>query len=102
MNRLSLCLLATSALTLSLHGAYANEAYPDGVSRQEQAARVEHLKAQIDKRFSAADVNHDGKLSRDEARTVPRISRRFDEIDTGKTGYITKEQVQAKLLDGAK
>ncbi|MGE8453415.1 MAG: hypothetical protein ACN6OP_22970, partial [Pseudomonadales bacterium] len=39
-------------------------------------------KAIIAERFKAADVNHDGKLSREEAKAgMPEVYKRFDQID---------------------
>ena len=32
---------------------------------------------------------------------MPKVYEKFDEIDTGKTGYITKEQVMAKMAEAA-
>lgn len=42
--------------------------------------------------FSRADVNHDGKLTRDEAAAIPGLAQRFDEIDAGHKGYITRDE----------
>lgn len=101
MNRLSLGLLAAT-LTLAAHGAFANEASPDGAPALDRSARAEQLKAQLDKRFNLADADHDGKLTREEAKRMPRVAQRFDEIDTAQAGYVTKEQVQAKMLEVAR
>lgn len=50
----------------------------------------------IEARFKAADVNHDGKLTREEAKAgMPRVAKAFDKIDVEKKGYITLEQLQA-------
>nr|WP_315598886.1 EF-hand domain-containing protein [uncultured Cupriavidus sp.] len=47
-------------------------------------------------RFEAADVDHDGKLTREEARTgMPEVYKRFDQLDTRKRGYVTERQVGA-------
>jgi hypothetical protein len=52
---------------------------------------------EIDKNFDAADKNHDGKLTREEAQSgsVPLIANNFDAMDTGKKGYVTKADVHA-------
>ena len=47
----------------------------------------EHLKA--------ADKDGDGKISREEADALPRLAKHFDEIDTNKDGFITKEEMRA-------
>jgi hypothetical protein len=52
--------------------------------------------AEVEARFKAADHDGDGRLTREEAEQgMPRIARKFDELDTGKQGYLTLEQVKA-------
>ena len=46
-------------------------------------------------RLKAADKDGDGKISRAEAAALPRLAKHFDEIDTNKDGFITKEEMQA-------
>ena len=46
--------------------------------------------------LKAADTNGDGKISREEANaSLPRLAKHFDEIDTDKDGFITKEEMRA-------
>jgi Ca2+-binding EF-hand superfamily protein len=53
-------------------------------------------KAEISERFKAADVNHDGKLTREEAKAgMPEVFKHFDEIDARKRGYVTERQIGA-------
>lgn len=53
-------------------------------------------KALIAERFKAADVNHDGKLTRDEAKAgMPQVYANFDKIDGRKRGYVTQRQIGA-------
>jgi Ca2+-binding EF-hand superfamily protein len=50
----------------------------------------------IEERFKAADVNHDGKLTLEEAKAgMPRVAKAFDKIDVEKKGFVTLEQIQA-------
>ena len=69
--------------------------------RQEQCkADPEKCKAEMqakrDERFSLADANKDGRLTREEAQKgMPMVARRFDEIDANKDGVITKEELAA-------
>jgi len=53
-------------------------------------------KAFIAERFKAADVNHDGKLTREEAKAgMPEVYKHFDQIDALKRGYVTERQIGA-------
>lgn len=54
----------------------------------------QHGDAYIDKRFDAADTNHDGALSREEAKSTPMILEHFDEIDANKDGKVTEEELK--------
>ena len=81
-------LLTAAALMLSAQAGFA----------QDRGARAEKAKAELEKRFNAADANHDGKLSKDEAKAgMPKVYEKFDEIDTGKTGFITLDQVKSEI-----
>ena len=54
---------------------------------------------QLQQRFSAADANHDGKLTRDEAKAgMPRIAEHFDEIDAAHAGTITLVDIERWLV----
>jgi hypothetical protein len=53
------------------------------------------MRQQLEARFSAADVDHDGKLTRSEAQAgMPRVATYFDAIDTGHRGYVTLVQIE--------
>ena len=50
----------------------------------------------LEQKFQAADTNHDGKLTLEEAKAgMPRVAKNFDRIDVDKKGYITLDQLQA-------
>jgi Ca2+-binding EF-hand superfamily protein len=50
----------------------------------------------IAERFQAADTNHDGKLTLEEAKAgMPRVAAVFSQIDVENKGYMTLEQIQA-------
>lgn len=66
----------------------------DVLAQGAESARQEKMRAELQKRFKAADTNADGRLSRDEAKGgMPRIHRNFDAIDAGKTGFVSLEQI---------
>ncbi|BEV71120.1 MULTISPECIES: hypothetical protein [unclassified Paludibacterium] len=50
----------------------------------------------VERRFKAADANHDGHLTKNEAQAgMPKVATVFDQIDTDKKGYITLKQLEA-------
>ncbi|WP_299688614.1 hypothetical protein [Hydrocarboniphaga sp.] len=54
--------------------------------------------AMLQQKFEAADANHDGKLSPDEAKAgMPRVSEHFSEIDADKDGYLTKGEIVSAM-----
>jgi Ca2+-binding EF-hand superfamily protein len=45
------------------------------------------------KEFSAADIDTDGTLTKEEAKKLPKVSKNFDAIDTDKDGTVDREEV---------
>ncbi len=54
-----------------------------------------HRGAQAQDRLKAADTNHDGLISREEAKALPRIAEHFDAIDANKDGQVSTEELRA-------
>lgn len=50
-----------------------------------------------DAAFKRADVNKDGKLSRQEAIRFPAVEQRFDQIDTNKDKFVSREEFEKAL-----
>lgn len=51
--------------------------------------RGERMAAELQKRFAAADVNGDGRLTKEEAKDrMPRVYQHFDEIDSAHAGSV--------------
>ena len=47
-------------------------------------------------RFAAANVTHDGRLTREQAeRGMPLVARNFDAIDMDQKGYVTLPEIRA-------
>jgi EF hand len=59
------------------------------------APDMQDMRANLNARFTAADFNHDGKLTRDEAAKMPMVARNFDQIDKAHKGYVTLDEIQA-------
>jgi hypothetical protein len=47
--------------------------------------------------FIRADANKDGKLSRQEAVRFPAVEQRFDQIDTNKDQFVSREEFEIAL-----
>lgn len=51
---------------------------------------------EIAERFAKCDTNHDGRLTKEEAKgCMPRIYSHFSFLDTDNKGYLTVAQIQA-------
>ena len=51
---------------------------------------------EIKQRFAKCDKNHDGKLTKEEAKgCMPRIYDHFDYIDSAGNGYVTVAEIVA-------
>jgi Ca2+-binding EF-hand superfamily protein len=51
---------------------------------------------EIAQRFAKCDTNHDGKLTREEAKgCMPRIYDHFSYIDSANKGYLTVAEIEA-------
>jgi Ca2+-binding EF-hand superfamily protein len=44
-------------------------------------------------RFKAADKDNDGTLTREEAKSMPRVAKYFDAIDTDKDGTVSEQEI---------
>ena len=57
--------------------------------------RMELAMQQLQARFAAANITHDGKLTQAQAvQGMPMVAQNFDQIDTQKAGYITLPQIE--------
>ncbi|MEO8022185.1 EF-hand domain-containing protein [Polaromonas sp.] len=52
---------------------------------------------EVEAAFQRADVNKDGRLSRQEAARFPVIEQHFDQIDTNHDQMLSPEEFQAAL-----
>ena len=57
-------------------------------------ARAQKIAQKAKDRFAAADANHDGQLSQDEANEgMPRLAKHFAEIDTDSNGQLSTTEI---------
>lgn len=84
-------LLASVLLTTGISASAAFAQTPPEPPKGHHADRA----AKMHERIKAADKDGDGKISRAEAVALPYIAKHFDEIDTNKDGFLTKEEMKA-------
>ena len=87
MKRVNVALI-TTLLGLSIGTSAAFAQAPVEPPKGERAHKMHE-------RLKAADTDGDGKISRAEAAALPRLAKHFDEIDTNKDGFLTKEELKA-------
>jgi Ca2+-binding EF-hand superfamily protein len=46
-----------------------------------------------EERFKQADMDHDGTLTKEEAKAMPNVAKHFDEIDVDKDGTVTLDEI---------
>ncbi|MFZ4380330.1 MAG: hypothetical protein ACOYN1_11280 [Polynucleobacter sp.] len=79
-------LLAKSLPFITIGLFVSTSAYADDSIRNKEIAD----------RFASCDKNHDGKLSKEEAKgCMPRIYDHFSFIDSDGKGYVTVAQIQS-------
>jgi hypothetical protein len=79
-------LLITTTLLSIFAAIYSVSSYADNASKNQEIAQ----------RFAKCDLNHDGKLTKDEAKgCMPRIYDHFSYLDSGNKGFLTVAEIQA-------
>jgi len=69
------------------------------LAQSADAGRAAQMQAELQKRFTAADVNGDGRLTRDEAKgKMPLVFKHFDEIDAAHSGSVSMADIQAYAI----
>ena len=82
-----------SASTIQFSPAFAQMTAP--ASKPAATSDADTVKAM--EAFDRADKNKDGKLSKEEAESLPAIAQRFEEIDVDKDGFISKKEYMDAL-----
>ncbi|MFK4752391.1 hypothetical protein [Oceanobacter antarcticus] len=62
-------------------------------------SRLQRIQEELQQRFTKADTNHDGLLSREEAKDgMPRVYKRYDDIDSQQSGSLSLEDITRYLV----
>ncbi len=78
---------------MMMAGAVMIIAASNGALAQD-AERGKKAVEKLREKFDAADANHDGFLSRDEAaKGMPRVAKHFDEIDADHDGKVSMQEI---------
>lgn len=97
-HRATLAALAALVALADAAPAFAQQGQGQGQGQGMGQMTPEQRAQRMADRFKAADTNHDGKLSLDEAKAgMPMLARNFDQIDTAHTGSVTMEQLTAYM-----
>ncbi|WP_454738844.1 calcium-binding protein [Cupriavidus necator] len=69
----------------------------------QQESPGEPARQRFDARFANADTDHDGRLTREEAKAgMPNVYKHFDAIDTARQGSVSKDEIAAYFARKAK
>jgi Ca2+-binding EF-hand superfamily protein len=52
--------------------------------------------------FKKADTDNDGTLTKDEAKSMPRVAKNFAAIDTDKDGTVSLDEIRASMKKAGK
>jgi len=78
------------------------DANHDGkISKEEWAAGCKHNAGhnKSSMGFTKADKDNDGTLDKEEAKSLPNVSKHFDEIDTDKDGTVSPTEVHSYMMN---
>jgi len=78
---------------------YPSQPYPNQPPPRPGAMAYPQGGGGLAQRFAAANVTHDGRLTRDQASAgMPMVARHFDEIDVDQKGYATLSEVRTYAM----
>jgi Ca2+-binding EF-hand superfamily protein len=85
IKHIATCVLIGSAV---LANPYAFAADPPG--------------SKLDAAFRKADKDNDGKLTREEAKSLPRVAKNFEAIDADKDGTVSVNEIRVSMKKAGK
>lgn len=62
-------------------------------SHAQTSNRAEKMMDKAREKFDSADTDHDGFLTRDEAKKMPRVAEHFDAIDADHNGKVSMQEI---------
>lgn len=62
-------------------------------AQQKMSQAVQDANEKFTRSLQKADKNNDGKLSREEAKTLPRLGNNFDQIDANKDSFLVLPEI---------
>jgi Ca2+-binding EF-hand superfamily protein len=89
MNKPFCSILAAAALFATAAPAFAGDA--EGEGSQTRIAK------RVDTAFAKLDTDKDGRISRAEAASRPRMAKHFDRIDADGDGYLSRPELSAAI-----
>lgn len=93
----SILLTHFESCSVALFAACAIGAIPGAHAQMPASASGRPQSRVGDTAFARADGNKDGRLSRDEARLLPAISERFDDLDQNRDQYLSRAEFEEGL-----
>ncbi|MES2398659.1 MAG: hypothetical protein V4573_01635 [Pseudomonadota bacterium] len=97
------CSLAAAALLATNGAAHAQgtpPATPPAAASSPAPATTPRLPSntEVNAAFDRADENHDARLTRAEADRFPEVARRFEQIDTNRDTFISREEFTKAVM----
>ena len=67
-----------------------------------QAFAADQPGGKLEAAFKKADTDNDGTLTKDEAKSMPRVAKHFDAIDADKDGTVSLDEILASMRQMSK
>ena len=103
MRTFAVCSFAAAALLASnsaTHAQAATSASPPAAASGPAPGSALRLPSnrEVNAAFDRADENHDARLTRTEADRFPEVARRFEQIDSNRDTFISREEFTKAVL----
>jgi Ca2+-binding EF-hand superfamily protein len=88
--------------SLAKHGSFYTLVFFASVANAQQPtpAQMQQIHAQLEGRFTSADTNKDGCVTKEETKgKMPRVYNNFERVDKDKKGCVTMDALKASMQD---